>query len=133
VALATGRIAGRSVGDILAAASAAADRDDVVTEARLHRDGYGDPESLTHVMVGEPRIVSSPVKRTIASRSRRWQGWQEKKAAAEAARRAVEADRDLGLVDGVTFRRRSEPAAVLTAGSRRAGGPVPADNGLRFR
>jgi hypothetical protein len=35
----------------------------------------------------------------------------------------VEADLDYGLVDGVTFRPRSEPASVLTAGSQRAGGP----------
>ena len=120
--LATGQVSGRSIADILAAASAAADRDDVITAARLHRDGHGEPERV-HIEVGEPVIVASPVKRTIASRSRRWQDWQERKAAAEAAKRAVEADLDHGLVDGVTFRRRSESAARSAAG----------DDGLRVR
>ena len=135
VALATGKIRGRSVQDILTAAVAAADRADVITEARLHRDGHGDPEPL-HVEFGEPVIAVSPVKRSILTRSRHWQEWQEKKKAAEAARRAVEADRDLGLVDGVTFRPRSEPPAVPTAGSDTSGRATirfTADGGLRFR
>ena len=58
--------------------------------------------------VGEPVIAASPIKWSIASRSRRWVEWQEKKKAAENARRAVEASRDLGLVDGVTLHRRPE-------------------------
>jgi hypothetical protein len=78
----------------------------VITEARLRREGHGDPDPL-HVEVGEPVIIASPIKRTIASRSRRWQEWQEKKRAAENARRAVEASRDLGLVDGVTLHPRA--------------------------
>jgi hypothetical protein len=100
----------------------------VIAEARLHREGHGDPEPL-HVEFGEPRIAISPIKRSILTRSRHWQEWQDKRKAAEAARRAVEAEHDLGLVDGVTFRRRSEPAA----GSERADGPVPGDSGLRIR
>jgi hypothetical protein len=58
------------------------------------RPPTGPPEPL-HVFVDDPVIVASPIKRTIASRSRHWQAWREKVAAAEAARRAVEADRNL--------------------------------------
>jgi hypothetical protein len=104
MALARGEVRGRSVSEILAAAvaaSAVADRGD---EMRVWRDGHGEPEPV-HVFVGEPVLAASPVKRTIASRSRRWQDWQDKRKAAEAARRAVEADRDLGLVDGAVVRR----------------------------
>jgi hypothetical protein len=65
----------------------------------------GQDGEKAHVEVAEPVIFSPPVKRTIASRSRHWQAWREKVAAAEAARRAVEADRDLGLVGDVVVRR----------------------------
>jgi hypothetical protein len=106
VAIATGRFSGRSVLDILAAAGAAGDRQDVIDQARLYREGAGDPAPL-HVEVGEPRIISSPVKRSIASRSRHWQAWRERVAEAEAARLAVRADRealahrnDLGIAAG---------------------------------
>jgi len=105
VALATGQVPGRTIGDILAAAVASADREDMVTEARLRREGHGDPEPL-HVEVGEPLILASPVKRSIANRSRRWQAWRERVAEAEAARKAVEDDRaafasrnDIGLAE----------------------------------
>jgi hypothetical protein len=55
VALATGQVSGRTVADILAAGAAAGDREDLVTEARLRREGHGDPEPL-HVEFGEPTI-----------------------------------------------------------------------------
>jgi hypothetical protein len=131
VALATGQVRGRSIADILEAARLAGDREDLVTEARLRREGHGDPAQLTHVEVAEPVILTSPVKRSIASRSRRWQAWREKVAAAEAARRAVEADRaafasrnDIGLVDGVTIRPREDRDAVVFARHAAASRPV---------
>jgi hypothetical protein len=68
----------------------------------------GQDGERAHIEVGEPVIISSPVKRKIASRSRHWQDWQAKKKAAEAARRAVEAERDWGLVEGVTLRSRED-------------------------
>ncbi len=105
--LATGQVTGRPIADVFAAAIAAGDRDDVITEARLNRLGHGEPKRV-HVEVGEPVIAGSPVKRSIASRSRHWQEYLARKAAAEAARRAVDADRDHGLVDDVTPRHRPE-------------------------
>ena len=126
LAMARGEVPGRTVEDILASARAAMARDDVITAAKLHRDGNGDPAPV-HVEVAEPRLLTgSPVRRSIASRSRRWQAWQEKKKAAADARKAVEASLDNGLIKGVTPR--SRPTAALTARS----GPAP-DDGLRFR
>ena len=80
----------------------------MITAARAQRDGNGDPQPV-HVEVDEPVIVSSPVKRTIANRSRRWQDWQAKRAAEQAARQAVEAEHDLGLPGGVTYTRSAPP------------------------
>ena len=64
----------------------------------------GPPEKL-HAFVAEPVLVASPIKRSTLTRSRHWQEWQERKAAAEAARRAVKADLDHGLIDGVVIHR----------------------------
>jgi hypothetical protein len=105
MALARGEVRGRSIPEILAAAAAAGAAADRGDEMRAWRDGHGQPEPL-HVFVGEPVLAASPIKRTIASRSRRWQDWQEKRKVAEAARRAVEADRDLGLPGGAVVVRR---------------------------
>lgn len=105
LAMARGETPGRALEDILAAARDAADRDDALSQARLTHQG----REPVHVDVGEP-VLLTPAARSarlrIASRSRHWQEWQQKKAAAEAARRAVEADRDLGLVENVHPRRR---------------------------
>jgi hypothetical protein len=125
--LATGQVSGRSVADILAAASVAADRDDVITEARLHRDGRGEPQRV-HVEVAEPRIAApaarSATGRAIFHRARHFRAVLEARKALERAERTAEQSRhDYGLVDGVTLHHRAEPAAVLTAGSERAGGP----------
>jgi hypothetical protein len=114
--LATGQVSGRSIADILAAASAAADRDDVITAARMHREGHGDPEPL-HVEFGEPRILApaarGSVGQKIASRSRRFTDWQEKRKAAEAARRALESSLDHGLVEGVNPRPREDRDVIF--------------------
>lgn len=99
-ALAEGRVPGRTVADVLAAASAAADADDRRTEARLHREGHGEPERL-HVEFGDPVIHSARSATGLAmfNRYRRWQDRQEARRAAEAAEVAAH---DWGLVDGVT-------------------------------
>jgi hypothetical protein len=96
--LATGQVPGRPISAILEAARQAGDRDDVVTAARLHQQGHGEPERV-HVEVAEPVILSSPVKRTIASRSRHWREWQERKTAADNARAAVKAELPNGLLE----------------------------------
>ena len=77
----SGDVGRRSVEQILEAARLAADRDDAIAVARATREGA----QPVHIEVGEPRIVSSPVKRSILNRSRRWLDWQEKRRAAEAA------------------------------------------------
>ena len=136
LALATGQVRGRSVQDILAAASAAADRDDMITEARLHREGHGDPEPL-HVFVDEPVLAGrsvTPTGRAIATRARRFRAVLDARRQLAAAERAAEASKhDHGLIPGVTQRTREDNDPVVAISpSRRRGGPVP-DNGLRFR
>jgi hypothetical protein len=114
MALATGQVRGRSVEDVLAAASAAADRNDVIAAARLHREGHGDPEPL-HVEFGEPVILHarSETGRKIFNRARRFADLLEARRKLAAAEKAAAASRnDYGLVDGVTFRRRSEDTAA---------------------
>jgi hypothetical protein len=102
LALATGQVRGRSVQDILTAASAAADRADVITEARLHREGHGDPEPL-HVEFGEPNIIApaarSATGRKIATRARRFWDVLDARRQLVAAERAAEASKnDYGFV-----------------------------------
>jgi hypothetical protein len=105
LALATGQVSGRSIADILAAAVAAGDREDWVTEARLHREGHGDPEPL-HVEFGEPRLLApaarSSTGRAIATRARRfWDVLDARRQLAAAERAAEQSKHDYGLVDGV--------------------------------
>ena len=125
LALATGQVRGRSVQDILAAASAAADRADVVTEARLHREGHGAPEPL-HVEFGEPVIqqARSETGRAIFHRARRFRAVLEARKALAEAERAAGATRDhFPLAQPITLR--SAPASHLEARTERAGGPEP--------
>jgi hypothetical protein len=108
MALATGQVRGRSVQEILTAASAAAARDDLVAEARLHRDGHGVPEPV-HVEFGEPQILHarSDTGRKISNVARHFHDVLEARRQLAAAEKAAAASRnDYGLVDGVTFRRR---------------------------
>jgi hypothetical protein len=103
--LATGQVSGRSIADILAAAVAAGDRDDVTTAAKLHRLGHGEPERL-HVEVAEPVILApaarSATGRAIATRARRFVDVLEARRQLAAAERAAEASKhDYGLVEGV--------------------------------
>jgi hypothetical protein len=103
VALATGQVPGRTVADILAAGAAAGDREDLVTEARLHREGHGDPEPL-HVFVDEPVIqqARSANGLRIFHRARRFRAVLEARKALTSAERAAEQSRnDYGLVEGV--------------------------------
>jgi hypothetical protein len=132
LALARGDSPGRSINEILTAAVAASAREDLVSDTKLRRDGHGVP-ALVHVEVGEPRILTgaarSSVGQRIFNRERHWRDWQAAKKAADAARRAVEAEHEHGLPGGVTFRRRSESAA----GSERASGPATGASGVRIR
>src|SRR5690242_17139980 len=92
MAMARGEVRGRSVGDILAAAVAASVVEDRRAEMRAWQQGHGEPEKL-HVEFVDAPVLLAPAARLsialrIASRSRHWQDWQEKRKAAEAARRA---------------------------------------------
>jgi hypothetical protein len=67
------------------------------------RTPAGPPEKLHIEFIDDPNIIA-PVARSeigwrIFHRSRRWQEWLERKTAAENARRATLADRDLGLIN----------------------------------
>jgi hypothetical protein len=110
--LARGEVRGRSIQDIFAGAIEASARQDAVDSARLHRDGHGEPERL-HVEVGEPQLhyAVTPAKRAVLNRSRRWREYQERRAAAEAARAALDAELDHGIIDGVELNREREPQA----------------------
>lgn len=136
--LATGQVRGRAIADVLAEAIAAGDRDDVIAEARLHRQGHGEPERV-HVEVGEPVLLApaarSATGRAIFHRARHFRAVLEARKALAAAERAAEASKyDRGLIDGVSLRSREDDGRVVAVpASRRRGGPVPADNGLRFR
>lgn len=101
LALASGRLPGRTVADVLASARAAGDLDDRRTELRLHREGYGEPQKL-HIEFGEPVIHGAPAARSgwlaVWHRNRRFTEWQQKRAEAEAARAALDSELDYGLV-----------------------------------
>jgi hypothetical protein len=59
------------------------------------------------VFVGEPTILETPAtpeKRQLLNRSRRWREWQERKAAAEQARAALEDEAQLPLARPVQVR-----------------------------
>jgi hypothetical protein len=118
MAMARGEVRGRSVQDILAAAVAASEVEDRRAEMWAWQQGHGEPERL-HVDVGEPRLLApaarSATAMAIFHRSRRFQDWLEKRKAAEAARRAVEAEHDWGLVDNVTVRPREDRGDVVFA------------------
>lgn len=132
VALATGQVPGRTVGEILAAGAAAGDREDLVTEARLHREGHGEP---VHIEVGEPVIqqARSETGRKIFNRARRFRDMLEARRQLEAAEKAAAASRnDYGFVCERRGRDDGDPVVAVTA-SRRRRGTVPADSGLRFR
>jgi hypothetical protein len=133
VALATGQVHGRSIAEILEAGRLAGEREDLVMTARLHREGHGDPEPL-HVEFGEPRILTPAARSSIGlrifNRARRFGEAQRTRAAAEAAARAS-AD-DFGFVCERRPREDADPVVVVSA-SRRRGGVVPADSGVRFR
>jgi hypothetical protein len=120
MALARGEVRGRSVGDILAAAMAAAAVEDRRDGLRLHREGHGEPAKL-HVEVGEPVIHHAPaarsgVGRAIASRARHFRDLLEARRRAERAEQAVwESRNDYGLVDGVTVRPHEDRGDVVFA------------------
>ena len=103
--LATGAGLGRTVQQIFAEAESQADRMDAREVARMRTAGEAP---ALHLLDAEVTIhgPSSPVKRSIASRSRRWRDWQEKKLETANALAAVEAEMDYGLVPGVTLRDR---------------------------
>jgi hypothetical protein len=103
VALATGKVPGRTVQEILHAGSLAGDRDDVIAMARLHREGHGDPEPL-HVEVGEPVIQQARSEKAlrIFHRARKFRAVLEARRQLEQAEKAAAASRnDYGLVDNV--------------------------------
>jgi hypothetical protein len=110
--LARGEVRGRSIQDIFAGAIEASARQDAVDAARLHREGAGEPQKL-HVEFGDPILhhAVTPAKRAILNRSRRWTEYRERRAAAEAARAALDAELDHGIIDGVQLNREREPQA----------------------
>ena len=126
MALAQGASPGRTIADILAAAVAAGDREDMVTEARLRRDGHGGPEPL-HVEFGEPVLLQarSETGRKIFNRARHFRDMLAARHQLAEAERAAEASRhDYGLVDGVTIRPREDRDAVVFARHAAASRPV---------
>jgi hypothetical protein len=118
LAMARGEVRGRTVPEILASAAAAAAAVDRGDEMRAWRDGHGEPEKLHIEFIDDPQLLPaarSETGRKIASRSRRFRDWQEKRKAAEAARRALESSLDHGLVEGVNPRPREDRDAVVFA------------------
>jgi hypothetical protein len=100
--LASGQVPGRPIAAILEAARQAGDRDDVITAARLHREGHGEPERV-HVEVAEPVILAPAARsiagRAIATRARRFWDVLEARRKLAAAERAAEASKnDYGFV-----------------------------------
>jgi hypothetical protein len=110
VALAQGRVSGRTVTEILDAGRMAGDQEDVVAAARAHREGHGVPEPL-HIEVGEPVLLQarSAIGRKIFNRARHFADLMAARRELVAAEKAAVASRnDYGLVEGVTLHRRSE-------------------------
>jgi hypothetical protein len=135
VALATGKVPGRTVAEILAAGSAAGDREDLVVAARLHREGNGDPE-LLHVEVGEPTILHARSKTgwKIFNRARHFRDLLDaRKALAEAEKAAERSRNDYGLVEGVTVRAKEDPVVVVSPNRRRSDSDWGPYDGPRFR
>jgi hypothetical protein len=103
----------------------------------LHREGYGEPAQLTHVEFGEPRILAPTARSATGlrmfNRARHFRDKLKAEAALLAAERAAEASKnDYGFVCERRGREDGDPVVAVTA-SRRRGGTVPADSGLRFR
>jgi hypothetical protein len=120
LAYARGDVSPRPIGDIPAAAMAAAAVEDRRDGLRLHREGHGEPAKL-HIEVGEPVIHHAPaarsgVGRAIASRARHFRDLLEARRRAELAERAVwESRNDVGIIDGVTPRPREDRGDVVFA------------------
>jgi hypothetical protein len=89
--MAQGLVTGRSVGDILRAAEMASDAEDARQRAREAREGTPPP---VHINFDEPviHVPVSPVKRSIATRSRHFFEAVAARRAAEAAQAKVDAD-----------------------------------------
>jgi hypothetical protein len=129
MALARGEVRGRSVGDILAGAVAAAEAGDRRAEMRLYQEGHGQPERL-HVEVGEPNIIHAPAARSVTgraifNRARRFRDLLEARRQLEAAEQAAWQSRhDCGLVDGVTVQPREDRGDVVFARHEDSSRPV---------
>ena len=97
--LAAGRVSGRSVGAILGEAYQASLRQDAADAVRVQRHGTGAPQA-TEVFFGEPRLhqARSRAGRKMFNQTRRFAEWQQRKAAADAARKALDAELDWGYV-----------------------------------
>jgi hypothetical protein len=115
--IAQGRV-GRTIAEVLDSARASMESEDNWAAARASRQG-AEP---VHVNFGEPNILmpASPTRRSLLNRSRRWADWRVKQKAADDARRAVEADHDIGLVASQRHASKPDPIADLTVGRRRA-------------
>jgi hypothetical protein len=134
MAMARGEVRGRSVEDILAAAVAASVVEDRCAEMRAWQQGHGEPEKLHVEFVDDPVLLAPAARSSIGlrifNRARRFGEAQRTRAAAEAAARA--SANDYGFVCERRSRDDDDPVVAVTA-SRRRGGMVPADSGLRFR
>jgi hypothetical protein len=108
--------------------------EDLVTEARLRREGHGDPEPL-HVEFGEPVIqqARSETGLRMFHRARRFRAVLEARRQLEAAERAAEASKnDYGFVCEQRTREDADPVVAVSA-SRRGARRAARDDGLRFR
>ena len=101
------------------------------------RPPAGPPEKLHIEFVDDPELLV-PASRSatgmkIFRRARAFRGLVEARRQLAAAERAAEASKnDYGFVPELRGREDGDPVVVVTA-SRRRGGTVPADSGLRFR
>ena len=111
--IATGRVSGRTVQDVLSEAWAASARQDAADPRRVHRDGHGEPEKL-HVEFGEPVIHEakrSEHSLALFNQTRRFLDRLAAKRELDRAERAAEltAERsrnDVGILNNVHPRRR---------------------------
>jgi hypothetical protein len=122
---------GRTIDEVLQSARAAMESEDNWAAARASREG-AEP---VHVNFGEPNIITpvSPAKRSMLNRSRRFNEWRERQAAADAARKAMDADRDIGLVGSQRSAPKHDPVIDGTVRRRSGAAEYRESLGLHYR